>query len=151
MKILTAPEPLLRQPSQEISPEYLQSEECQKLIESILVKAKEISAVGLAGPQVGIPYSVFAYYTGRDREYEVIINPRILAANFKVTNHNEACFSLPGATFRTKRYKEVVVTGQDRAGKTITRKSKNKLQAFCFQHEIDHLSGILLDDIGQEN
>jgi peptide deformylase len=113
--------------------------------------AKKLDAFGLAAPQVGVLKRVFV--ARRDKlsdEFEVYINPVIILKKEKVTHHGEACLSLPGSWFDVGRFKSITLDSQDRNGQPRLTKSKTKMQAFCFQHEMDHLDGVLLNEKGYE-
>jgi peptide deformylase len=76
----------------------------------------------------------------------VYINPVIVKKKGRVTNHGEGCLSLPGKFYEVKRFKSVVMECLDRDGQFQTVKSAYKNQAFCFQHEVDHLNGLTLEE-----
>jgi len=96
----------------------------------------------LAAPQIALLKRITVInYMG---EYFECINPSILEQSGKTIDY-EGCLSLPGYTGRVERAKTVTVSFQDRNGKerVITRSDE---MARCFQHEIDHLNGILYID-----
>ena len=71
--------------------------------------------------------------------------PSRIARSRNLVSGVEACLSIPGYFGEVDRYEGVVITGQDRHGKPLRIKSKG-WQARVFQHEIDHLHGILFTD-----
>lgn len=75
----------------------------------------------------------------------MIVNPKILNYSGEETSFDEGCFSLPGIKGKVYRKNEISVKYQDRYGKTIRRKV-NGFESRVFQHEIDHLNGILFTD-----
>jgi peptide deformylase len=77
----------------------------------------------------------------------VCINPKVTAKSGKITSHNEGCLSV-GTRHRydKKRFRNLIVEGWDRDGKTQRIKPRRKLQAIAIQHEIDHLNGKLVCD-----
>ncbi|WP_319414952.1 peptide deformylase [Marispirochaeta aestuarii] len=77
-------------------------------------------------------------------EYYELINPEILEKS-GVQSDFEGCLSLPGFVGKLSRYKNIIVKYQDRLGEFHTVETKDKM-ARCFQHEIDHLDGILYID-----
>lgn len=104
--------------------------------------------IGLAGPQVGLDRRiVVANLMGDPRkagEEQVFINPEILEKSGEV-REEEGCLSLPGMVAILLRAERVVVRYSDIDGKTIKRAAEG-MEAKLFQHEIDHLDGILIVD-----
>ena len=99
--------------------------------------------VGLAGPQVGLTLRLFVSSPGFDpADRRVYVNPRIIHADGK-QECEEGCLSLPGISCKIKRYAAVTVEAQDADGNRF-EESGAELQARIYQHEIDHLDGILL-------
>lgn len=94
---------------------------------------------GLAAPQVGISKSVIVLR--EDDEILEVINPEIISSSGEITDL-EGCLSLPGIYGEVPRFAEVKVSGQDRWGKKI-KLAASGFWARVFQHEIDHLRGIL--------
>jgi peptide deformylase len=82
--------------------------------------------------------------------FVVFINPEFLMKKDKVKHYGEACLSLPEKGFKVDRFKSVSIKAQDRKGIPFSIKSKTKIQAFIFQHEMDHLNGMLLNSRGVE-
>jgi peptide deformylase len=80
--------------------------------------------------------------------YEVI-NPEIIKRSREMVDGVEACLSIPGYFGRVERHVAVTIRGQDRNGKSIRIKAFD-WQARVFQHEIDHLDGVLYIDIASE-
>ncbi|MBM3251098.1 MAG: peptide deformylase [Candidatus Nealsonbacteria bacterium] len=72
----------------------------------------------------------------------VLINPKILGKSKEIETAEEGCLSFPGIFLKIKRAKEIEVEGLDINGKNIRLKARRML-ARVFQHEIDHLDGIL--------
>ncbi len=96
----------------------------------------------LAAPQVSLLKRIVVIdYLG---EYFELINPEIIHKSGEEPGY-EGCLSLPGFIGRVNRYAEIVVKYQDRFGETNTIE-RNGQMARCFQHEIDHLDGILYID-----
>ncbi len=110
-----------------------------KLMQNIL---KEQEAVGIAAPQIGILEQIVVAYV--EEEILALINPRVVEYKGEDTLE-EGCLSLPGVEFEIKRPNFVVVGGFDEQGKEKTIEATNLL-ARVFQHEIDHLKGVLIID-----
>ncbi|MCL4256383.1 MAG: peptide deformylase, partial [Anaerolineae bacterium] len=79
----------------------------------------------------------------------VVANPKIIKTSKEVVDGIEACLSIPGYYGEVERYETIVVTGQDRHGKEFRIKAKG-WQARVFQHEIDHLDGVLYTDLAKK-
>jgi peptide deformylase len=101
--------------------------------------------MGLAAPQVGIPARIFVMYHN-DHGY-VCINPRIEKSSEETSVRGEGCLSYPGEKVMVERPVEVRVTYQNLRGAKV-KKKLNGLLARCFQHEVDHLDGIVMGDVG---
>ncbi len=104
---------------------------------------QQVCGVGLAAPQVGMPLRVIVLQMP-DEEPVAIINPEIVkrAGEQEVT---EGCLSIPGYFGEIKRSASVTVKGRNRQGKTIRIKATG-LMAEVWEHEIDHLNGVLYVD-----
>jgi len=107
--------------------------------------------IGLSAVQLGELVRMFAFYTNppvENGDIQVLINPELVyeKGNYLV---KESCLSLPGRTFVLKRAKIVKVRGLTLDGTSRTFRGRDLL-AQVFQHEIDHLNGILIDQLGKE-
>lgn len=102
------------------------------------------NGVGLAAPQIGYKKRIFVInFNGDIRSF---INPVITQAK-GLTINRESCLSLPSKEYLRPRNTEITVIYQTPLGKTESRKIFG-MAAFVFQHELDHLDGITLADIG---
>jgi peptide deformylase len=99
--------------------------------------------IGLAAPQVGIPLRILVADEGKGVA-RVYLNPAIVEQGGTVVAE-EGCLSLPGLFADVARSEWVVVEAQDRDGTSIRRRAAG-LKARVFQHEIDHLNGVLFID-----
>lgn len=115
----------------------------RRLIDDMIETMRAADGVGLAAPQVGVSRRVFVAEV--DDTVYVLINPTVLDASPDTEVADEGCLSLPGYAGAVERSIRVRVRGQDRRGKTVTVEAAGLL-ARCFQHEIDHLDGILYTD-----
>jgi peptide deformylase len=127
--------------------------ELHELLDDMLETLEQASGVGLAAPQVGISERVLVIRLPDDEEeygpeagvlYE-IINPEIIKTSREMVSGIEGCLSIPGYVGEVDRHVEIVVRAQDRHGNEIRVKPRDWL-ARVFQHEIDHLEGILFID-----
>jgi peptide deformylase len=133
-------DPVLRhgtQPVAAVTTEY------DRLLDDMVETMYEQIGIGLAAPQVGIPLRVLVIDEGRGvaRAY---LNPVIVDQGGTVIAE-EGCLSLPGIFGDVSRSEWVVVEAQDREGAPIRRRASG-LMARVFQHEIDHLDGVLFID-----
>jgi peptide deformylase len=103
--------------------------------------------VGLAAPQVGILERLFVYNSRDDDEPEAgtLVNPEIVWRSEETVEMEEGCLSIPGQYFPVTRPESVRVRAQDVTGAAIERDASGFV-ARIFQHEIDHLDGILFID-----
>ena len=97
---------------------------------------------GISAVQIGIPVQAFAIKAER---VGFIFNPKILNTSEDYEMAEEGCLSLPGVVSKVKRAKEIRVRFQDETGETYTTRM-NGLTARIFQHENDHLQGVLFID-----
>jgi len=102
--------------------------------------------VGLAAPQVASEQRVFVMNPSRsdDTMLTIVANPEIIAQE-NIQLMDEACLSVPGIYAKVKRANKIQVRYQDANGKA-QEKEYQGLAAQCFQHELDHLNGILFID-----
>ena len=105
------------------------------------------SGLGLAANQVGVPSALFVIDVGIEKEKRdpvIIINPVITASEEEVMGE-EGCLSIPEVFAEVKRSKHVEVKGYDLKGNELRYEAEGFL-ARAFQHEIDHLNGVLFWD-----
>ncbi len=112
------------------------------LAESMYETMYEAVGMGLAAPQIGVQRRMFTYDTGEGPH--TIVNPEIVEASGEWV-FNEGCLSVPGLHFDIVRPKLVTLRGLGLDGNEIEIEADEKL-ARVFQHEIDHLDGVLLLD-----
>jgi peptide deformylase len=101
--------------------------------------------VGLAASQVGRLLRMFVYDTGDEGESGALVNPEIVWASEETVEAEEGCLSLPGTYYPVMRALAVTVRAQDVNGAPVQKEGEGFL-ARIFQHEIDHLDGILFID-----
>jgi len=99
--------------------------------------------VGLASTQVGLDDSFFV--AKNDKKFISVINPKILSNSKRTKKYFEGCLSVPNMWGEVNRAISIKVSYQDPTGKTIVQPLRGVL-AWIFQHEIDHLNGILFSD-----
>jgi len=103
-----------------------------------------VRGVGLAAPQVGVPIRMFVFNPDLEPGpgEKVCVNPRIVDQGGLLVEE-EGCLSLPGVTCKTKRFAAVTLRALDLEGKALELRGEG-LPARIFQHEVDHLNGVLL-------
>jgi peptide deformylase len=98
--------------------------------------------IGLAAPQIGVQKRFFVYDIGEGPE--AIVNPVITESRGE-WYFEEGCLSVPGLSFEIVRPKEIHITGYDLHGNEVSLEA-DELLSRLFQHELDHLDGVLLLD-----
>ena len=143
LKIVTHPNPILRKISKEINVKTITDKKFQELCDNMIRTMKEKDGVGLAAPQIGKNIRVVIVNT---KEGPIcVINPVITKKSLIRETDEEGCLSVPGTFGRVKRHKNISCTFTDREGNSIKVEAKGYM-ARIFQHEIDHLNGILFID-----
>ena len=147
LKIVQYPDSILKKKS---APVESVDAEVRGLIDHMFETMYDAPGVGLAAPQVGILKRILVIDVGRLEDQKqkpdprAIINPVITNREDKIV-WEEGCLSLPNLLVSVERSKKIIVEGLDYHGKPI-RHLVEGLWAVAFQHEIDHLDGILLVD-----
>ena len=149
LRIRTLGDPVLREPSRPVS-DFGPS--LRKLVDDMVETMVAAPGVGLAAPQVGISLRMFVFDDGETGPMSVA-NPQIVDATGELLE-DEGCLSIPGPFHPTPRSARVVVRGQDLEGRPFDMVGEGLL-ARIFQHESDHLEGMLyidrLDDDGRRD
>ncbi|TQS40879.1 peptide deformylase [Cryptosporangium phraense] len=112
-----------------------------ELVEKMTASMKAAPGAGLAGPQVGVGLRLFTYDCGPGKRGHVV-NPVLERLSTELEEESEGCLSIPGLRFPTPRASQVRVTGVDVDGNPVDVVGDGYL-ARCFQHETDHLDGVL--------
>ncbi|MFA5774363.1 MAG: peptide deformylase [Ilumatobacteraceae bacterium] len=102
----------------------------------------EAPGLGLAGPQIGVQKQIFVYDIGEDPQ--VMLNPTIVESSGEWV-YDEGCLSIPGLYVEMLRPKQILVRGISLDGNTVEIEA-DELLARLFQHEVDHLQGVLMFD-----
>jgi len=106
----------------------------------------EAPGVGLAAPQVGLSWRMFvANPTGDPADDRVFINPVLRDPSRQTEDHEEGCLSIPNVNGRIRRPRAITVTALDLEGHEFSLTS-DELSARIWQHETDHLDGVLIID-----
>lgn len=115
----------------------------RKLVEDLVDTVHEANGAGLAAPQIGV--SLRAIVTNVDDKLRIVLNPEIVEQSEEEVEADEGCLSIPGWYGPVKRKERVTVRGLSKTGKPIKLKSEG-WEARAFQHEVDHLNGVLFTD-----
>jgi peptide deformylase len=145
-EILEFPDPRLKsvsEPVEEID------DAIRELASDMLEVIYDEPGIGLAAPQVGEAIRLIVVDTewteeGAERRPLVLVNPEILERDGAIT-WTEGCLSVPDFQSEVERSQKVRVRGLDLDGNEVIEEAED-LRAVCFQHEIDHLDGILFID-----
>ena len=146
-------DPVLRIRTPELSVEELRSAEVQRLIDDLIETRAAAGGAGLAAPQVGASLRIAVCEVDAATRYTykppiprtVIVNPVIEPIAAETAQINEGCLSVPGLRGELPRFMHVRVRYLDRHGNPH-EEVKRGLTAGTFQHETDHLNGILFVD-----
>jgi peptide deformylase len=148
-EIIYAPHPVLRKKAAKVT-KFDQN--LQALIDDMITTLHEESGAGLAAPQVNESKQVILVEYGNDDDENipptlyVTVNPRITRISQETVFGAEGCLSIPGLMGEVERAQEIIVEGQNRKGEPVKMRLKG-WTARVFQHEIDHLNGILYTDL----
>jgi len=140
--IITNPNPILRQVSEPVDSAEILRPDFQKLIDE-MIEAMKDKGVGLAAPQIGINKRLIIVQTKTGPE--AFINPKIFSTSLLKHEGEEGCLSVPGVWGMVKRFKKVKVKALNRKGEKVMLTATG-LESVIFQHEIDHLDGVLFID-----
>lgn len=156
LDIITPINPLLRQPANKVR---ALSPKVQTLIDDMIETMRAAPGVGLAAPQVAVSQRVIVVEFGEPSEdpeappsppdLYALINPEIVRRSQEQVIGVEACLSIPGFAGEVERSTAVTVKGINRQGDEVKIKAEGWL-ARIFQHEIDHLNGVLFIDRAEE-
>jgi len=156
LEVVTPPHPVLRQDARPVS-DF--GPELQALIDNMVETMRAAPGVGLAANQVAVPAQVIVVELPLPEsddpdeppppphagELFALVNPRITWRSHGTVEGVEGCLSLPGIVGEVERHEEVRVQALDRHGRKFSMRFKDWM-ARIFQHEIDHLKGILFTD-----
>lgn len=143
--------PILRQQAQAV--DEVHDQQLQQLIDDLMLTAKNLNGVGIAAPQVSASCRLFIVASRPNIRYPdaptmepiAMINPHIVAHTNEKVKGWEGCLSVPGVRGLVPRYKTITVEYCDRTGQ-LQQQELTDFVARIFQHELDHLDGILFPD-----
>ena len=112
------------------------------LVDSMIETMYDAPGTGLAANQVGVQRRIFVYDAGDGEGAHAVINPQIIESDGEWT-YDEGCLSIPGLSWEIVRPNAVHLVGLDLDGNEISIEA-SEFEGRVFQHELDHLDGILL-------
>ncbi|MHA6484593.1 peptide deformylase [Paenibacillus sp. strain BS8-2] len=142
--IVKEPDPVLREIAQEVTKF---NPNLKKLLKDMAATMYDAEGVGLAAPQIGISKRVIVVDVGDDNGLVEMVNPVIVEQEGEQLGP-EGCLSIPNLNGEVRRADRIVVQGQNSDGESITVNASGYF-ARAFQHEIDHLNGILFTDLAE--
>lgn len=114
-----------------------------RLLDDLAETMYAAPGAGLAANQIGVPLRV-CVVKGEENQHYGLVNPALVKGEGTQVGY-EGCLSFPGWVGEVERYETVVVKGLNRKGREVRIKSSG-FTARAFQHELDHLDGILFTD-----
>ena len=155
LQIVHLPEPILRKKAKPVTKF---DKDLQTLIDDMFETMREAPGVGLAAPQINLPMQLAVVEYAEEEEEElpedapppkkkqfVLINPEIIKISEEKVMGVEGCLSIPGLVGEVERHEAIQVKALNRHGKPVKHKVDGWM-ARIFQHEIDHLNGVLFTD-----
>jgi peptide deformylase len=153
VKIVTVGDPVLRERAREVTPEELRAPETQRFIDEMIATMRAANGAGLAANQVGDLRRIAVAEVRDNPRYPykppipltVLVNPEIEPLDDETFAINEGCLSVPDLRGEVDRHVNVRVRWLDRHG-VAHDEVRRGLTAGTFQHELDHLDGVLFLD-----
>lgn len=148
LDIVSIPEQVLRKKARKVT-EF--GSDLQNLIDDMVETMRQAPGVGLAAPQVNVSSRVIVVEFGDEEDEEApkrlytLVNPEIIRASTEKEMGIEGCLSIPDFIGEVERNSAVTIKAQNRRGQPVRIKADGWL-ARIFQHEIDHLEGVLFID-----
>ncbi|MFC5532344.1 peptide deformylase [Cohnella yongneupensis] len=142
--IVKHPDDVLREQAKEVTKF---NANLHKLLDDMADTMYDADGVGLAAPQVGISKRVIVVDVGDDNGLIELVNPEFVSMEGEQLGP-EGCLSIPGLQGDVRRANRVVIRGFDRNGKPLQYEG-TELLSRAFQHEVDHLNGVLFVDLAE--
>lgn len=141
--VLINPDANLRKRSVEVPFDEIHSDRICRLIADLKETMALENGVGIAAPQIGVQERMIVVETGQGPQ--AFINPRIVKKSLRKVESEEGCLSVPGVFGIVRRHRHVVIEAYNEQAEPVTIRATH-FPATLFQHEIDHLDGILFID-----
>lgn len=153
LKVVRLGHPVLREVAEPYTVEEIRSPETARFVVDMLETMDDYDGAGLAAPQVGVSKRVFVYGVDANPRYPdaevvprtVLFNPAWERLSDETDYEWEGCLSLPGLRGQVERYDHIRVTALDTRGEPVAFEAHG-FHARVFQHEYDHLDGIVFVD-----
>ena len=148
LEIITSENPVLRRKAKKVSKI---TPRLQKLADDMVETMRAAPGVGLAAPQVAVSERLFVAEIEKSEENPgsgklyIVFNPEYVFRSDERADGVEGCLSIPGYAGEVSRHHKVVIKGLDRHGNRVRIEAEGWL-ARVFQHEMDHLDGVLFTD-----
>jgi len=145
LRIVIYPDPVLRKKAVPIK---AITDEVRAVAQRMIQLMHEAPGVGLAAPQVGVSWRLFVANTepqGDPIGDMVFINPVLSSPSRELEDYEEGCLSIPQVNAQIRRPKAITIDALNLDGKPV-RLTSDQLAARVWQHETDHLDGILILD-----
>ncbi|WP_214629200.1 peptide deformylase [Paenibacillus agaridevorans] len=142
--IVKDPDPVLREVAKEVTKF---NPNLKKLLKDMAETMYDAEGVGLAAPQIGISKRVIVVDVGDENGLVEMVNPVIVEQEGEQLGP-EGCLSIPNLNGEVRRAESIVVQGQNSDGESVTVHASGYF-ARAFQHEIDHLNGVLFTDLAE--
>jgi peptide deformylase len=133
-------DPVLRCPSKNAD---FTTEDLSAIAKKMHDVLRDVRGLGLAGPQIGILKRIFVYDVGEGPQ--TMINPEIVWSSEETVEDTEGCLSIPGHEMSVSRAAKIKIAGYDLDGNKKEIEAEG-LTARVFQHEMDHLNGVMIID-----
>ena len=145
--------PALREIASRVEEGEIASKKVQDLIDDLIETMRHANGAGLAATQIAEPYRVCVIEVNKNPRYPykpdipltVLINPKVAFLTEERINVYEGCLSVPNLRGKVDRCPEVRIEGFDRDGQSLSFIAKG-ISAGTFQHELDHLDGLVFTD-----
>lgn len=151
-EVINVPHPTLRKKAEKVQNF---DEELAVLIDDMIETMRHESGAGLAAPQVNVSRRVIVVEFGSEEDETIpptlytLVNPEITKFSQELVTGAEGCLSIPGLMGEVERSQSITLQGKTPQGKAVKIKAEGWL-ARIFQHEVDHLNGVLYTDRASE-
>lgn len=152
LQIAQLGQPVLREKAKPVT--NVKDKKIQQLIDDLLVTVMDVNGVGISAPQVYRSLRIFIVASYPNPRYPnapqmkptPMINPRLISHSKKTKKDWEGCLSIPGIRGLVPRFTSVKIEYTSRNGKLVKTEYTNDFVARIFQHELDHLNGVVFLD-----
>jgi len=149
--------PALRQVADLVDVNLIQSDEFQGLVDDLIETMRHANGAGLAATQIAVPLRICVIEVSKNPRYPykpdipltILINPKVTFLTEERVSVYEGCLSVPNMRGKVDRCPEIQIDGYDREGNNVSFTSKG-ISAGTFQHELDHLDGLIYTDRMQD-